>query len=313
MLLTNADFLTELAVDMPQDERLICCWFSGDPSKDASWVPRAWAPWERVFVPNNRNIYVAISSFRANARGEFRRQTNLFGHGLALMVDDIGTKVNPDVIKVLQPTALIETSLNNYQAWYFLNPPATNRDHFAAVIRAFIHQQLLGNDPGMAGVNRVGRLPIGINGKPKANDWSVKTHEWRPQIRYTTQQLLSAFKLNLTIETKSTDIARKAAAQRAPDRIAAFRAMVTWLEQNNMFKAHDFNIGGWRELHCPWRDNHTDRADTGAALGYPNVENGWYGAFQCHHGHCQSLTLRNLTDWVADTQEEILNAINAQE
>lgn len=314
MLLDNTDFLTELSRGMPPDQRMILCWFGGDPNiaADRYWVPQPWAPGSRVPTARTNN-YVAVSSFRAAPDGSWRRQTALFGAGRALMVDDVGTKVDPSAVRAAVPTARIETSPGNEQWWYFLAEPVLDQAKFDGAIRSFISSKLLGADPGMAGVNRVGRLPIGVNGKKKYGGWSVRTLDWAPDRRYTLADLGKALGITWSV-TKPPPIAEiaKREHQKAQEdgRLDAFYRLKRWMSEREMVKREEANLGGWHAVRCPWTHEHTDGADSGAAIGVPNAENDFYGAFQCHHGHCQEKTLRHLMEWFNDFNAEESERIN---
>lgn len=59
-----------------------------------------------------------------------------------------------------------------------------------------------GKDPGMKGVTRYGRLPLGINNKPAlvaeyGHPFQVRLAEWDPARRYTLAEIIGAYKLKL--------------------------------------------------------------------------------------------------------------------
>jgi hypothetical protein len=83
-----------------------------------------------------------------------------------------------------------------------------------------------------------------------------------------------------------------------------------WLKSHGMLKRENFNLAGWIDMQCPWISDHTGGADSGAAIAKPNDENGYYGGFQCHHGHCVDKGWRELTEWVTEQQVEELEHAN---
>jgi len=304
-------FLDALAAHMPPSQRLILCGFKGDPdtAEPRDWRPRPWSPADEGLPFGRRdNAYVTVSSFGQAPDGTYRRRGDTFAAGHALMVDDVGTKVPRATVAALPPSAVIETSPGNEQHWYFLETPEPDRLRFDSVIRAFISSNLLGNDPGMSGVTRVGRLPGFTNGKPRHAGFVCAMHKLEPAARYSIPALVKAFRLELAgrpapLRTIPTDVAR--------DRIKAFFAISRFLDHRNMFKRETSDLSGWREMHCPWMDDHSNNADTGAAIREPAPDNGHYGAFRCHHGHCQSRGWRDLTEWAADAAADELEPINA--
>ncbi len=118
-------FLDCLAHALRPDERFILCAFRGDPNEAPSnaWRPRPWKPGTDIPFSARNNAYVTVASFGKVADGGFRRRRDSFKAGHALMVDDVGTKVNIDIVKHVKPTAIVETSPGNEQWWYMLKEP----------------------------------------------------------------------------------------------------------------------------------------------------------------------------------------------
>jgi len=291
------DFLAALALDMPLSERLILCGFLGDPGKaePRDWRPRPWKAGTEIPFEKRANGYVTVSSFGRAPDNTFRRRQGTFAAGRALMVDDVGTKVDRAVTAALKPSAIIETSKGNEQHWYFLSEPERDAARFDSVIRSFIAGKLLGADPGMAGITRVGRLPGYINGKPQHLGFVTRLVTLTDR-RYTVADLLKAFDLKL--EGAKAQPRRVEKDQLEP-RIAAFERVEEWLKKHDMLKRREPDMAGWTEMHCPWTPDHTDEVDNGAAIREPMLENGFYGAFRCHHGHCQEKGWKDLTEWIA--------------
>ena len=97
------------------------------------------------------------------------------------------------------------------------------------------------------------------------------------------------------------------------ERARAFGVFAGQMRAAGMVKRDEFDPSGWMEVRCPWVADHTNAADTGAAIRKPADDNGWYGAFRCHHGHCADRGWRELTEWLAARAEEELNAtVDAQ-
>lgn len=308
------EFITAMRKHVPDSARIMFCAFRGDPNDD---IPGKWK--SRVLsrgaaqLDAASNIYFCVSAMQKNARGEFRRRKENFAGGLLLMIDDLGdgpgAKFPLALIDPLPPTCLIETSPQNFQAVYMFDRLVDDMDLFDALIRAFIDRQFLSADTGMAGVNRVFRPPIGVNGKAKYGGWSVQCAEWMPDRRYTVAEIAKAFDLTLVRRVRAQrDTAQVLAA--APDRIEAFVSVRESLRSAGMLKTDQEDYSGWIQMVCPWTAEHTAHADTGAAIRVPEVENEWYGAFRCHHGHCDGKGWRDLTQWLADEQAELLAMIN---
>src|SRR5690554_8230799 len=118
-------FYDEMKRFVPEDGRLISCQFRGDPNSDiyGKWKGRVLNHADQI--DEGANVYLCVSAMRRNSRGEFRRRKENFAGGLLLMIDDLGTgkgaKFPMSIIEPLPPTAVIETSPDNFQAMYFLD------------------------------------------------------------------------------------------------------------------------------------------------------------------------------------------------
>lgn len=56
-------------------------------------------------------------------------------------------------------------------------------------------------------------------------------------------------------------------------------------------QARDTGMGRGHDVRCPWLDEHTDRAESGAVYVAGHIGG---GRFKCHHGHCATRTPREL-------------------
>lgn len=305
------EFLAALVPQLPEEERMILCAFGGDPDSAPpdAWRPRPWRPGNKIGLAEEWNAYVAVSSFFIAADKTWRRRKSLFAAGHALMVDDVGTgpsaKVDPTKIE-LRPSAKIETSPGNEQWWYFFDAPERDAARFDALIRAFISKKLLGHDPGMAGVTRVGRLPGFLNGKKKYGGFRARLVELTDRA-FPVEDLIERFHLELRGRAVPPPFM---VTHEHIRRNRAFLDIWRFLESCKMLKRAGPDAGGWTEMTCPWREFHTGAVDNGAALAQPSEENGYWGAFRCHHGHCADKGWRDLLDWIAEIAVEQMAEIN---
>lgn len=312
----SKDFLRALGAGLQPDERLILCGFTGDPyaAGPNAWKPCPWHPERPVPFAPDYNAYVTVAKFGRAQDKTFRRRTETFLGGLALMVDDVGApgdgssaRVERSVVEGVRPSARVLTSPGNEQWWYFLRETCTDPVLFDGLIRAFIAGKLLGADPGMSGITRVGRVPGFINGKKKYGGAFVCELLELNENRYSPQELLDAFQLK--INGRNTRPA-KLFTEDAIERNRAFTGVYKWLDQRNLLKRHDPDASGWTEMRCPWVDGHTGGVDNGAAIAEPSEENGFYGGVKCHHGSCASRTWKDLTEWINDQSIEELERAN---
>lgn len=318
-------FLKTMKVYVPEDARIMSCQFRGDPNSDIYGKWRARVLRRANMVDDLANVYLCVSAMRQNSRGEWRRRKENFAGGLLLMIDDLGkgegSKFPLSLIDALQPTCLVETSPENFQATYFFDHLCQDIEKFDALIRAFIEKQFLGSDTGQAGVNRVFRPPAGINGKEKYRQdtwdqpgrapllWRVIGHNWHPECRYSIEDIAKAFKLKLQ---QRRPMPRHTGTMNSfkAERIRAFIDVQAALRSAHMIKREEPDYSGWMQVYCPWTEEHTGAADTGAAVRVPAEENEWGGAFRCHHGHCEERGWRDLTDWIAKHAATLLEEIN---
>lgn len=305
------EFLNAMVPTLPEDQRLILCAFAGDPNAAPpdAWQPRPWQPNAKLGLSANWNAYVTVASFYKAQDRSWRRRKSLFAAGHALMVDDVGrgagTKVNPADIS-LPPSAKIETSEGNFQWWYFFDEPETDGARFDALIRAFIDGKLLGMDPGMAGITRVGRLPGFINGKKRCNGFITRLDQLTDRT-YSIDELVNHFSLQL----KGRNVPLPyVVTEEAFRRNRAFVDIYKFLQERKMLKREEPDLGGWTEMTCPWVEFHTGGIDNGAAIAEPSETNAWTGAFRCHHGHCIGKAWRDLMEWINDIIVEELDAAN---
>ncbi len=310
-------FFIEMERYLPDGARIMMCAFHGDPNDEIYGKWRARVLNDPMMVDESANVYLCVSAMRRNAAGEFRRRKENFAGGLMLMIDDIGdgkgSKWPLSVLDPLKPTALIETSKGNFQAMYFFDRLLTDMEEFDALIRAFIKKKFLDKDTGQAGVNRVFRPPIGINGKAKhavnGKPWNVRLEEWNPELRYSPWRIAEAFGLDVMVHRPMKVDAGFAAFNRKANTIEFVRVRGV-LRAAGMLKREDADYSGWIPITCPWTDHHSDRADSGAAIRLPAEENMWSGAFRCHHGHCQQRNWRALTDWIVEEEADLLEMTN---
>ena len=117
------------------------------------------------------------------------------------MLDDLGTKVALDRLTGLELSWLIETSPSNYQGGIILADPITDATAAGRLLNTLIEAGLC--DPGATGPSsRWARLPVAINGKPKyvneaGEPFRCRLIEWRPEKRYTAQEIMDSLQLEL--------------------------------------------------------------------------------------------------------------------
>lgn len=307
---SNTEFINAAFAEMAADEALWITSFRGDPGSvlPSCWRGYAAPPLPRRIEDHTSNNYVVVSSFKRGEDGYFRRRKALFGAMHLVMVDDIGTKVSEERL-ALEPSALIETSPGNHQAWYFLNPPEADRGRAEALVDGLIASGLTADasDPGMRGVTRYGRLPSGVNAKAKyvqalGAPFQQRTLIWQPNRTFSVEQLINAFSIDMSSIT--TKRRYKGPSTRPPSGFTdESDTIVRTLHRAGMYLEPLLSISGAHRIICPWCFEHTDEDPTGTVYFAPSEANAWRGGFKCHHGHCQERTYAHFAHFLSRLEQ----------
>ena len=173
---TNREFLEGL-FGAHEWGRVHVCAIPGDP-RDPNMPKFYWrggpAHPEIATCTLGTNNYYCVGLFR-NAS----RQLINFESLVVLGIDDVGPKVKRDRVRDLlgPPSYRIETSPDNEQWGYVIDPPLTYGDG-AAEFQHEVRVRLTGaevRDPGMEGLNRYLRLPYGVNRKAEYGPKGYRT------------------------------------------------------------------------------------------------------------------------------------------
>jgi hypothetical protein len=277
--------------------------FTGDPKDAKGWPARPWAPGKRFPGLNPfANNYVCVSSFALTLNGECYRRKVQFAGLHAVMIDDLGTKLPMSDLR-MEPSVLVETSPGNFQAWLFLEEPIRSLVAAETLIDQMIRRGITPDaDPGMRGVTRIARLPVGANGKLKYRSetgavWPQRVAEVDLDRRYTPEDIARVYGLDLTPPHRVQPSARPRGGV-DPEHAELIQVL-------RILGMHcDELREGYHAILCPWSDTHSDRGKTGTYYMEPNPDNAWRGGFQCHHGHCGERDINDLIGW-ARTQRAI--------
>lgn len=300
--ITNAEFVTAVFSKLSDGAFAAACTKVGDPSL-GGWRARL-ADGVVENLPTGNNNFIGCSSFYLGDDGSFKATKARFSSCHFLMLDDIGTKVPFERLGDFELSWLIETSPGNYQGGIILADPITEGDVAVGLLNAIIEADLC--DKGATGpLSRWARLPVGINGKPKHSDESgdpfhCRLVEWRPEKRYTRQEIIDGLKLVLTPTGKPKSSIKSIAEYDhgldyddsdvlTPK--AAENPVVSALKVLGLYKTP---LGsGKHDITCPWVSEHTDELDTGAAYFEPD-DDFPLGGFCCQHSHRDKYKIRAL-------------------
>jgi hypothetical protein len=325
------EFLRELGRGIPEEERVMAGYAKeatvqkDDSGKkiNAGWWPTPYAPGK--YINGNDNCYVCISSSIKTPNPKtgimrYWRGEASFGHGLALMVDDVGTGkgskggLSLDAIRgILDPTAIVETSPGNFQVWYFLDQPCADMALFKAFLVGFVTGVLVdkGGDTTIRDVSRYGRMPVGVNNKrdtagqlkygPNCRVRLVHTDYTR---RYSIAHIAARF---------GFEVVKPVAKRRSDSELASLDAenyfnalwlrMAVWiLDRHRMGEGSNGavvqNMSGKYRIACPWGDEHTN-GDTGGAYFRDRIPGAEYDyVFGCAHDTCRKQNKRTWSTFV---------------
>lgn len=251
---------------------------------------------KRVVEDSN---YFTVSIFALMASGHFARRKELFEQQFVFVVDDVGTKLNEALLRPLlpAPTYVLETSPGNFQ-WGFKLLDGFDHRAIAALVYRIIRDKAINpklRDPGMVGVTRVARLPVGSNNKEAivaangGKGWPHVMHVWEPERAYKVAEIAGVMGVELTEETlhefREVGGTRKATAAEIGD-----DPIMKLFDKLGMIRDPEPNDNGFVVIQCPWHAEHSDSRDE---AGYKPGS----GGFQCHHGHCEQRNMNDLRGW----------------
>lgn len=309
---TNAEFVAAVFPAVPEGAFAAVCSKSADPGIGGWSAMRADQVSEQC--PPQQNNYVNCSSFYPGADGSFKARKDQFAACHILMLDDVGTKVPLNRLAGFELSWLIETSPGNHQGGIILTDPITDGAVAVRLLNALIDAGLC--DAGSTGpLSRWARLPVAINGKPKhagavGTPFQCRLVEWRPDTRYTPQEIVGRLQLELAPAGRPKKDARSSpnnSRSIGDDGDDVFTPTTTEnpvihaLKGRGLYKSP---LGSGRhDVTCPWVHEHTDTLDTGAAYFEPD-DRFPLGGFCCQHAHRDKYHIRQLLDFldVSDVQ-----------
>lgn len=324
------EFLRQLQSTIPDNERVMAGYAEeATVQTDASgkkinstWWPVPWK--DGKYINARANCYACISSSVKTPNpksGEMRywRGEASFGHGLALMVDDIGNGKGSKgglgldhFNAILPPTATVETSPGNYQLWYFFKEPVDSLIHFKALLNCFVANVLKkGGDNTIKDISRYGRMPIGINNKRHGPDmvlkypmndgkpFQVRLVEAEYSRRYSPEEIAMSFGFSIIvpqkpiIEVSEDDYKFDAIWLKLADYILSKAKMG---EGSN--GEVGMNMSGKYRIRCPWGEEHSNGDPYGAYFRGPIPGAEHEFVFGCGHDTCRKLHRRTWSVFV---------------
>ena len=279
----NRAVLREMFHTLPEGAAPFTCSIGGDPNRVL--YPHTHP---KLALDPSLNHFVAVSSFlwqgRPGGGSVLLRRNSTWAALHMLGIDDVGTKVErEDLLELLgEPTLKVETSPGNEHWFYVLDEPVTDR-RLALSIVAGACRALGYSD--IAGLNRLLRLPLGVNGKPKYTSQggrcpATKLVSWRGQ-RFDPLTLFGKLggewvdDLTLSADVLTLD--------------PRHDPIVQALKRERLIESASEWGGSTRYVlsKCPWTDKHTDRVPGGSCYIAPTY-------FGCKHDSCSGKNFDDL-------------------
>jgi len=298
--ISNDDFINGIFGELKL-ERPVTVSFKGNPAKvnKSAWYGQAYVK-GKTSLSNEANNYVSYAIYTANSEGQYRRKKAQFAALYAIMLDDVGVKVEIDRV-TLAPSWIIETSSGNHQYGYILAEPLCNANEATNLLDSIIAAGLC--DPGANGAcARIGRLPVAVNGK---YDFRCRLTEWKPELRYTVQQIVDGLQIELQDKANRSQKKRGRTEPEDHDDVHTPRSdknpVITALSERGLYKQP---LGdGKHDITCPWVSEHTAQVDGGTAYWEPS-ETYPIGGFKCQHGHCADRRVSKLHEFLNISKAE---------
>ena len=263
-------------------------------------------------TPVPKSLYYGTSTTIRNPEGELRNRKALFKRLHVIVLDDIGTKIPVDKIpKELIPTYIIETSKGNFQYGLVLETPIDDPAQADLLIQIVYDAGI--SDGGGKLINKLVRLPDGVNGKPgekgqfQVNLVSFTDRLWKPE------DILNILDTGVTWDEVVADaegVSRRRAnvstgvtpwMTNMPSCLPALNGVIdpvlSWLYEQKMVEQE---TNEWVRIKCPWSDLHTSGDSTAhySPLGWGGAAYQNYRNFHCFHDHCSDKKGHDLLQYV---------------
>lgn len=299
---SNQGFMLAVFGESTSDCRPLIVSFAGNPAQvhKSAWFGKPWVSNEVTAfrLPATANNYFSLAVFRPDETGGYRRQKSRFAGLYAVMLDDVGSKVDMERL-TLAPTWLLETSPGNHQAGFLLSEPLTDGVMADHLMQAIVNAGLC--DPGATGpCARLARLPVAVNGKYEP-PFPCRMVAWNPRQRYSVPELVNGLQLEMAQPGRPKRSRRHTINEPPKDGDPVWiprpevNAVISTLRDWGLYKSPLGN--GKHDITCPWVAEHTGGADGGTAYFEP--DDSWpLGGFKCLHGHCADRHIRDLLDFL---------------
>jgi hypothetical protein len=308
---TNSEFIEAVFRACPPGAVPLICSKPGDPQQ-GGFAARPAANVDEQCPPTHNN-YFNCSSFTPDGEGNYAATKQRVAAYHALVLDDVGSKVDAAELDGVEVSWRVETSKGNFQVGFILAEPIEDAQQVERLQTAVVTRGLC--DAGAMGIARWMRLPVAVNGKEKHRvagfPFTCRLTHWEPSRTFTVDDLASTLHLNLSPLLPVSPPAAVNAAfplSRSGDEVFALPAeenpVLTALRDRGWLKGLD--APGIHEVTCPWVHQHTDQLDDGARYFEPSAS---YpkGGFRCHHSHGSEYSIGNLLEFLGLSPSDARN------
>lgn len=235
-------------------------------------------------LPADKATYFCVSTAERQRKRQVKKRLEDVRTAFVIGVDDIIGKCKAPQVR---PTAIIETSENNFQWHYFIEPYDVSTPEGQAYYDSVLYSlaEAGHNDPGFRSASRLARLP----GSLHRTGFRARVTEFDDARVWDLEDLASAFKVPLK-KPRKTFALRPGKHDRLED---VEDPVYDWLADNWTIYGHNDQ---WLYIECPWRHTHTEGQQGKSSTAYSPQDYGRAGAgFKCLHGHCGK---RRLDDFI---------------
>lgn len=309
--ITASEFLSEIFGELPEGE---LCLVAKQKTLEGGFLQMsAGASAFDVWARRGRRgaWYFCVSTVvpqEPDAEGEPvrpRRRKKDCVAACCVVLDDVGTKVDPVAQDLPPPSWVLETSPGNFQWGYILGEPSSDWELYEGFLRALAAEEA--TDAGSVDRSHVFRVPGSENLKPEHEGFRARLVAWDPDRDWTLGELIDLFGMTeeecraaaVPSVRRSADGQRRLGAITLPEGMEIADPVLEWLEaQGRIVGAGD---GEWVHVRCPWEASHTTVGETSTSyspLGRGGSEFQMSRGFKCQHGHCSGRKTRAFLDWV---------------
>ena len=272
------------------NEAPVIAWPDSFTSQDTGlevsyYSQRHWT--HRGIVPRGKATYFCVSTVCRQNKRQVKKRLQDVRTAMVIVLDDVGSKSTPPNV---QPSYVLETSANNYQWGYLLEPydvsGPTGQAYFDSVLWSLAEAGH--NDPGCRSASRLMRLP----GSVHRTGFEARVVEWRPELSWELEDLVAAFNVPMVKPRKIQAV--KPGKHTHLDEVDD--PVYRWIADNWTVYGHNEE---WVHVECPWREHHTDGRQGPSSTSYSPKDYGTKGVgFKCLHGHCVHRSAVDFVQWV---------------